>query len=189
MPSNQQRAPNGKCQAATRAGRQCAAPVIRDNVYCALHSDPQKAAELGREGGRANRHIFETPSQEVVPLESVGNVKRMLAQTMANVLAGKIDPKLGTTVAYMGIALLRAYEADPPVPTERPSIYTALQFRTASSTGITETNQQNKIRVPGPELAPAPSAPTTEGEAVRHKQEEDFEILDYEPHACRNLGR
>jgi hypothetical protein len=102
VPFKRRTAANGKCRAATKAGRQCAAPVIRGAVYCALHSDPKKAAELGRKGGKANRHTFETPSQEVEPPESVGDVKRMLAQTMANVLAGKIDPKLGTTVAYMG---------------------------------------------------------------------------------------
>src|SRR5271166_3302326 len=106
-------AANGKCRAATKAGRQCAAPVIRGDVYCALHSDPKKAAELGRKGGTANRHTLETRSQEVVPPESVGDVKRMLAQTMENVLAGKVDPKLGTTMAYLGIALLRAYELNP----------------------------------------------------------------------------
>src|SRR5271166_3439852 len=91
-------AANGKCRAATKAGRQCAAPVIRGDVYCALHSDPTKAAELGRKGGRANRHTYET-LREVAAPQSVGDVKRMLAQAMADVLAGRIDPKLGTTVA------------------------------------------------------------------------------------------
>src|SRR5271169_4993676 len=61
MPLERQTAANGKCRAATKAGRQCAAPVIRGDVYCALHSDPKKAAELGRKGGRANRHTFSMP--------------------------------------------------------------------------------------------------------------------------------
>src|SRR5271169_5674069 len=125
-----------QCKATTSSGERCRAKPHKDNL-CFFHSDPKKAAELGRKGGRANRHGYETPREIPAP-ESVGDVKRMLAQTMANVLAGKIDPKLGTTVAYMGIALLRAYEADPPVPPERPSIYTALQFRTPRSAGIAE---------------------------------------------------
>jgi len=195
------RTANGTCRAATKAGRPCAAPVVRGGTYCALHSDPKKAAELGRKGGRANRHTFEAPSQEVVPPESVGVVKRMLAQTMANVLAGKIDPKLGTTVAYMGIALLRAYEADPSVPPERPSIYTALQYRTAPrekelgyeildiNTGLpisadtTDNGARSAARVHRDEelrgvATKAAMAPTTEAEVVRHKKVEDFEILD-----------
>ena len=177
MPFKRQTAANGKCRAATKAGRPCAAPVVRGGIHCALHSDPKKASELGRKGGKANRHTFEM-QQEIVPPESVGDVKRMLAQTMANVLAGKIDPKLGTTVAYMGIALLRAYEADPPLPPAVPSIYTALQFRTNRSAAITETSQQKELQAPSPGLAPAPSAPTREAEVVRDRQEEEYEILD-----------
>src|SRR5215472_11925769 len=147
MPFKRQTAANGKCRAATKAGRPCAAPVVRGGIYCALHSDPRKASELGRKGGKANRHPFKI-QQEVAAPESVADVKRMLAQTMANVLAGNIDPKLGTTVAYMGIALLRAYEADPPPPPAPPSIYTALQYRTAHSSGNTEINQQKDLKAP-----------------------------------------
>jgi|SRR5271166_879421 len=171
-------AANGTCRATTKAGRQCAAPVIRGAVYCALHSDPKKAAELGRKGGIANRHTFETPSQEVVPPESVGDVKRMLAQTMANVLAGKVDPKLGTTIAYMGIALLRAYEADPPVPPERPSIYTALQYRIARSPVTAEDIQQKELQAPGPASALALHAQTGKAEVAPREKEFGYEIMD-----------
>jgi len=34
----------------------------------------------------------------------------MLAETMADIRAGKLDPKLGTTLGYLGTALLRAFE-------------------------------------------------------------------------------
>jgi len=34
----------------------------------------------------------------------------MMAETMAEVRAGKMDPKLGTTIGYLGMALLRAFE-------------------------------------------------------------------------------
>jgi hypothetical protein len=180
---------NGKCRATTKAGRQCAAPAIRGGIYCVLHSDPKKAAELGQKGGRANRRTFETPSQEVVPPESIGEVKRMLAQTMANVLAGKIDPKLGTTVAYMGIALLRAYEADPPAPPEMPSIYTALQYRIARSPVTAEDIQQKELQAPGPASAPALHGQTGKVEVVQDQEEGDLLILDYDPGASRNPGR
>jgi Family of unknown function (DUF5763)/Stress-induced bacterial acidophilic repeat motif len=118
-----------QCKATTSSGERCKARPHKDNL-CLFHFDPKKAAELGRKGGRANRHTFSAPTQEVVPPESVGDVKRMLAQTMADVRAGKMDPKLGATLAYIATALLRAYEAEPPVPPERPSIYRALQFCT-----------------------------------------------------------
>ena len=34
----------------------------------------------------------------------------MLAETMADVRAGGMDPKLGSTLGYLGMALLRAFE-------------------------------------------------------------------------------
>ena len=34
----------------------------------------------------------------------------MLAETMADIRAGRMDPKLGSTLGYLGIALLRAFE-------------------------------------------------------------------------------
>ena len=114
MPLKHSKPTLAQCKATSASGDRCKAKPHRDDL-CFFHSDPKKAAELGRKGGRANRHNYET-QQEVVPPETVGDVKRMLAQTMAKVLAGQIAPKLGTTIAYMGIALLRAYEAEPPVP-------------------------------------------------------------------------
>jgi hypothetical protein len=77
--------------------------------------------------------VYVVGDEEVSAPTSVGEVKKMLAETMAGVRSGTIDPKIGTTVAYVAAALLRAYEADPPVPPARPSIYTAMQFRTAPS--------------------------------------------------------
>ena len=42
--------------------------------------------------------------------ESAGDVKRMLAEAMAGVRTGKIDPKLGSTLGYLAMSLLRAFE-------------------------------------------------------------------------------
>ncbi|HEY4934681.1 MAG TPA: hypothetical protein VII23_24200 [Terriglobales bacterium] len=48
--------------------------------------------------------------QPVAAPESAGDVKRMLAESMAEVRARRMDPKLGTTLAYMGVSLLKAIE-------------------------------------------------------------------------------
>jgi hypothetical protein len=44
----------------------------------------------------------------------------MLAETMAEVKAGKMDPKVANTVAYVGTVLLRAYEADSARAADTP---------------------------------------------------------------------
>jgi len=101
---------DGKCRAKTKAGRSCAAPAIRGSEFCALHSDPNRAAELGRKGGARNRKAYGGELQNVSVPESAWDVKRMLAETMAEIRSGKIDPKLGSTLGYLGTALLRAFE-------------------------------------------------------------------------------
>jgi hypothetical protein len=42
--------------------------------------------------------------------ESAGDVKRMLAEAMADIRAGRMDPKLASTLGYLGMSLLRAFE-------------------------------------------------------------------------------
>jgi general stress protein YciG len=110
MPLKRQTAANGKCQAKTKAGRECAAPAVRGGALCAIHSDPNRAAELGRKGGARNRKVYDGDVGNVSVPESAGDVKRMLAETMADIRAERMDPKLGSTIGYLGIAVLRAFE-------------------------------------------------------------------------------
>ena len=98
-----------RCKATTSSGGRCKAKPHKDGL-CFFHSDPKKAAELGRKGGRRNRHTYETPLQPVAVPESAGDVKRILAETMADIRGGRMDPKLGSTLGYLGMGLLRAFE-------------------------------------------------------------------------------
>ncbi len=98
-----------QCKATTSSGKRCRAKPHKDGL-CFFHSDPKKAAELGRKGGRRNRHTYQTPLQHVSNPESAGDVMRMLAEAMADIRAGRMDPKLGSTLGYLGVSLLRAFE-------------------------------------------------------------------------------
>ena len=86
---------NGTCRAKTKAGRPCAAPAVRGSALCALHSDPNRAAELGRKGGARNRKVYDSDARNFAVPTSAGDVKRMLAETMADIRAERMDPKLG----------------------------------------------------------------------------------------------
>jgi hypothetical protein len=50
-------ADNGKWQVQSedRSGSSVASPVLSDSAFYALHSDPNRTAELGRKGGAHNR--------------------------------------------------------------------------------------------------------------------------------------
>jgi general stress protein YciG len=60
-----------QCKATTSSGGRCKAKPHKHGL-CFFHSDPKKAAELGRKGGRRNRHLYEAPLQHVAPPESAG---------------------------------------------------------------------------------------------------------------------
>jgi hypothetical protein len=79
---------------------------------CTFHADPQRAAELGRSGGRKNRRYPGKPDAEglVIP-RTTEDVKNMLAETMAGIHARRLDPKIGSVLGYLGTALLKAMEA------------------------------------------------------------------------------
>ena len=110
MPLKRQAAPNGKCRAKTKAGRQCAAPAVRGGIYCALHNDPDRAAQLGRKGGANNRKVYDGSDREIPPPQNARDVKNFLSEAMAEKRTGKMDPKLGTTLGYLGTSLLKAIE-------------------------------------------------------------------------------
>ncbi len=110
MPTKRQIAPDGGCNAKTKVGRPCAAPAVKGGRFCSLHADPYRAAELGRRGGARNRHAYENDGREVAAPQTASDVKDLLAETMAEIRAGKMDPKLGTTLGYLGTSLLKAIE-------------------------------------------------------------------------------
>ena len=88
MPLKRQQAANGKCRAATKAGRQCAAPAVRGGIYCALHKDPDRAAQLGRKSGANNRKVYEGNQREMPPPQNARDMKDFLAEAMAEIRAG-----------------------------------------------------------------------------------------------------
>lgn len=110
MPVKRRKAANGKCLAKTKAGRRCAAHAIRGGEFCSLHSDPERAKELGRKGGMGNRNVYENDSVDVAAPKTARDVKNLLAEAMASIRARKMDPKLGTTLGYLGTSLLKAIE-------------------------------------------------------------------------------
>jgi len=123
-----------RCQGVTRNGTACTAWAMEGGL-CYFHANPDKAAELGRNGGRHRKHTYEQGTKDIAPPASAADVKRMLAETMAEVKAGKMDPKVASTVAYIATVLLLAYEAvaatnaDTPAQPYVPLIYRSLMYR------------------------------------------------------------
>src|SRR5271157_4063888 len=99
-----------QCQKKKRDGSRCGARALSGKKYRALHSEAGKAAELGSKGGR-RRTVFSPENlKELEPPKTVGDLRNLLAQSIVEVRAGKLDPKLANSISYLGTGLLRAIE-------------------------------------------------------------------------------
>ena len=101
---------NTKCNARTKLGKSCRAVAVKAGL-CTFHANPQRAAELGRLGGRKNRHYPDATDPALTnPPKSADDVRSLLAETMASVHARRLDHKVGIVSASRGKALLEAIE-------------------------------------------------------------------------------
>ena len=73
--------------------------AARSSARCT--QTPQRAAQLGRKGSKGNRHVYETDPREVAAPQTASDAKNLLAEVMADIRAGKMGPKLGTTLGYL----------------------------------------------------------------------------------------
>ena len=98
------------CSAITQAGKRCRAAPMAGGL-CFLHANPARASELGRVGGRKNRHSVRVDASSVTTVpRSAAEIRILLADVIAQVKAGRLEPKIGTSVAYIAGPLLRAIE-------------------------------------------------------------------------------
>ena len=124
-----------RCKSVTITGVACTAWAMEGGL-CYFHANPDKAAELGRNGGRRRQHSYEQSTRNIAVPESAADVRRMLAETMAEVKVGRMDPKVANTVAYVGTVLLRAYETDSAPSAETPAQpYVPLIYRSLMRDG------------------------------------------------------
>src|SRR5215467_8177232 len=64
MPTKRSNALPVQCKAIAATGERCKAKPHKKGL-CFFHSDPARAAELGRKGGLGNRHVYENNVKEI----------------------------------------------------------------------------------------------------------------------------
>ena len=78
---------------------------------CALHADPKLAAELGRKSGQARRFkAAGYQGAELAPPRTAQDVRAALGLFMSDVRAGRMDPKVASTLGYLANVLLKSVE-------------------------------------------------------------------------------
>jgi hypothetical protein len=101
-----------QCQHQKRDGKRCRAAALTGQTRCAMHAQPGRAAELGSKGGR-RRAVISSPGdlKEFGTPKTAADLRELLAESIIEIRAGKLDPRIANALGYLGASYLRALEA------------------------------------------------------------------------------
>lgn len=95
-----------KCKGFTKAGNSCQAPAVADSDFCFVHSHPERARRLGRDGGRKNRR---SPIDLEVPDNiDISGVRKVLVQALRTLASGDLEPRTALAITQLCNALQRS---------------------------------------------------------------------------------
>jgi hypothetical protein len=120
-----------KCQAIARSGSRCSSPPLAGSTYCWVH-DPAAAdrrVEASKKGGKARSNKARAAKQ-IPPAMSAEDLAGWLSLLFTNVMAGRIEPKIGTACATIARTLHEVKHA-----TELEERIAELEERTQTSNG------------------------------------------------------
>ena len=99
------------CKATNKQGLPCRA-AAGESDYCYFHANPGVAAQVGRMGGRQNRHVMESQATPLPPLNSISGVQGAVAQTIEDVRARRLHPATASALATLFSIQLRTFGPD-----------------------------------------------------------------------------
>jgi len=100
---------NSRCQARAKSGKPCQAAATAGGL-CFFHANPNKASELGRVGGRSKRPSAVETVDPLPKLETAIAVRDAVAQLIADLYAGRLQPRIASGLAPLLNLQLRAIE-------------------------------------------------------------------------------
>src|SRR5271167_446019 len=116
-----------QCRKKKQSGTRCRGRALTGKQYCLIHSEPGKAAELGSRGGRRRTVYSPDGLRDFSAPKTPAELMDLMAQSMVDVRMGKMDPRIGTALAYMMVAYLKAMEvSEEKKPPVYPNIYRGL---------------------------------------------------------------
>jgi hypothetical protein len=128
-----------RCQKTKRDGTQCKASALVAKPFCALHSEPDRAAELGSKGGR-RRAVFSPDKLMTFPApKTAADVRDLLAQSIVELRAGQLDPRIATSICCLVTEFLKSLEVCTIEEVIEP-----LERERASERGVKDAINGNK---------------------------------------------
>jgi hypothetical protein len=97
-----------RCQAVTKSGKSCSATVVADGM-CAGHAPSwaERRRQWSAEGGRRRSNAARARKELPAGVMTNDELRGLVGLTIKGVLAGRVEPGIGNSVA----ALSRAYVA------------------------------------------------------------------------------
>src|SRR5438552_15059871 len=144
-----------RCQAKNKTGKRCGAPAVHGAKICVMHSG--RAAELGSRGGR-RRAVYSPDHLKVFsPPTTPAELRELLAQTIVDIRAGRMDPKLANSISYLSTSFLRAVEeidqgggpANSLPATNAFQVYEAMWLREKKARWDAELKKKHCEGIPG----------------------------------------
>ena len=89
-----------RCKGKTAAGKSCQAAATESGL-CFFHSNPNKAAELGRIGGRKNRRGSADTGDPQLSIETAKEVRDTVSRLVNEMSLGKLSPRLAAGMASL----------------------------------------------------------------------------------------
>jgi hypothetical protein len=100
-----------RCSAENREGKRCGAWAAAGATQCALHSDPERAAEIGSKHGRKVTSPSPAAALPHRPLKNIGDVSELLEETINRVRQGPFDLKAANSIGFLAGILLKALDS------------------------------------------------------------------------------
>jgi hypothetical protein len=98
-----------RCKGRNKEGKPCGAAATPSGL-CFFHGNPNKAAELGRRGGRKKRPIVIENADSLPSLDNAMAVRDTLARIIPAALAGKLDHRVAASVGPLLNLQMRAID-------------------------------------------------------------------------------
>jgi hypothetical protein len=97
-----------RCSATNKAGTPCGAPAVSDGRLCVMHSG--RAAELGSKGGRRRARFSPDNLKPLAAPKTAADVRDLLAQSMVELRAGWLDPRIASSICSLVAEFLKTLE-------------------------------------------------------------------------------
>ncbi|HKH97513.1 MAG TPA: hypothetical protein VJ999_00275 [Candidatus Sulfotelmatobacter sp.] len=99
-----------QCNHKKRDGERCGARALTGQNRCAIHAQPGRAAQLGSKGGRRRTTYRSDDLREFAAPKTAADLRDLLAESIIEIRAGKLDPRIANALGYLGASYLRALE-------------------------------------------------------------------------------